>query len=125
MQTRLLLTAALGVALALGAAGCGSACQDLGYRICQCEAEGQLRNNCQTNVKARVQASAPSGEEQSYCSSILGSCPDPNGDLNQCAWMLNTCAGKVACGLALATPDGCAAITPPVTSPLQSLPDPL
>jgi hypothetical protein len=45
--------------------------------------------------------------------------------VNQCAWILNTCAGKVACGLALATPDGCANIDVPADSRLQSLPDPL
>ena len=110
MNPRLHLTLALGLALALGAAGCGSACQDLGDRVCQCEPEGQVRNNCKTNVKARVQAAAPSSSEQSYCSSLLGTCPDPNGDVNMCAYMLNTCAGKVACGLALPAPgggDGC------------------
>ena len=101
------LTLALGLALAVGAAGCSSPCQDLGDRICQCEPEGQVRNNCKTNVKARVRAAAPVGGEVDYCSSILGSCPDPGGDLNTCAYMLNTCAGKVACGLALPLPDGC------------------
>jgi hypothetical protein len=99
MNARLSLALVLGLALALGAAGCSSPCQDLGDRICQCEGEGQVRNNCKTNVKARVKAAAPDG-----------SCPDPNGDVNACAYMLNTCPGKVACGLALPTPgggDGC------------------
>jgi len=98
---------ALGLALAIGIAGCSSPCQDLGDRVCQCEAAGQVRNNCQTNVKARVRAAAPTSGEASYCSSILATCPDPGGDVNACAWMLNTCAGKVACGLALPLPDGC------------------
>ncbi len=123
MQTRFLLATALGLSLALGAAGCGSACEDLGNRVCQCETAGQLRTNCQSNVKARIRASAPSGNEQSYCSSLLGSCPDPNGDVNQCSWMLNTCDGKVACGLALPTPNGCANVEPPPAP--QSLPAPL
>jgi len=108
MQTRLTFTLALGLALALGAAGCSTPCQDLGDRICQCESEGQVRNNCKTNVKARVKASAPDGNETSYCSTLLGSCPDPNGNVDACAYMLNTCAGKVACGLALPPPlPGC------------------
>lgn len=110
MNARLSLTLVLGLALALGAAGCSSPCQDLGDRICQCEGEGQVRNNCKTNVKARVKAAAPDGNETDYCSNLLGSCPDPNGDVNACAYMLNTCPGKVACGLALPTPgggDGC------------------
>jgi hypothetical protein len=101
------LVLALGLALAVGAAGCSSPCQDLGDRICQCEPEGQVRNNCKTNVKARVRAAAPTSGEASYCSAVLGSCPDPGGDVNMCAYMLNTCAGKVACGLALPLPDGC------------------
>jgi hypothetical protein len=101
------LVLALGLALAIGAAGCSSPCQDLGDRICQCEPEGQVRNNCKTNVKARVRAAAPTSGEASYCSAVLGSCPDPGGDVNKCAYMLNTCAGKVACGLALPLPDGC------------------
>jgi hypothetical protein len=101
------LVLALGLALATGAAGCSSPCQDLGDRVCQCEPEGQVRNNCKTNVKARVRAAAPTAGEVDYCSSILGSCPDPGGNVNACAYMLNTCAGKVACGLALPPPNGC------------------
>jgi hypothetical protein len=104
------LVLALGLALAIGAAGCSSPCQDLGDRVCQCEPEGQVRNNCKTNVKARVRAAAPTSGEASYCSAVLGSCPDPGGDVNKCAYMLNTCAGKVACGLALPLPDGCPTI---------------
>jgi hypothetical protein len=107
MQTRLYFSLVLGLALALGAAGCSTHCQVLGERICQCEAEGQIRNNCKTNVKARVRAAAPSSSEEDYCNSVLGTCPDPNGNVTTCAWMLNTCAGKVACGLALPLPDGC------------------
>ncbi len=113
MKPRFPLALALGLAAALGAAGCSSVCQDLGDRICQCEAEGQVRNNCKTNVKARVRASAPDANEQAYCEALLGSCPDPGGDRTQCAWMLNTCPGKVACGLALPEPgggDGCTTI---------------
>ena len=128
MRSRLPLALALVAALSAGATGCSSPCQDLGDRICQCEPEGQVRNNCKTNVKARVKASSPTADESSACTTLLGTCPDPNGDRIQCAWMLNTCAGRVACGLALPEPgggDGCtnldlpeAAIAPaPVTAP--------
>jgi hypothetical protein len=113
MMRRSPLALALGLALSLGAAGCSTPCQDLGERICQCEPEGQVRNNCKTNVKARVRAAAPSSSEEDYCNSILGTCPDPNGNVETCAWMLNTCPGKVACGLALPAPgggDGCSTI---------------
>jgi len=125
MSSRLFFTLTFGLALALGAAGCGSSCQDLGDRICNCEAGGQIRNNCKNNVQARVKASNTTSSEQSYCEAKLATCPDPNGDINTCAYMLNTCAGRVACGLALPTPgggDGCTTIDVPA---LQSLPDAL
>ena len=113
MQTRSHLTLALGLALALGAAGCASPCQELGERICQCESAGQVRNNCKSNVKARIQAASPSSSEVDYCAALLDTCPDPNGEAEACAYMLNTCPGKVACGLALPPPgggDGCTTI---------------
>jgi len=113
MQTRSYLTLALGLALALGAAGCSSPCQELGDRICQCAAQGQIRNNCKNNVKARVNAASPSSAEDDYCSSLLDTCPDPNGNEQTCAYMFNTCPGKVACGLALPGPgggDGCTTV---------------
>jgi hypothetical protein len=115
MQTRILL-AALGLTLALGVTGCSSSCQDLGYRVCQCEASGQVQTNCKTNVKARVRASAPTGSEEDYCKSLLSGCPDPGGDVNACAWMLNTCDGRVACGLAISVPGGCTAVAAPPIS---------
>jgi hypothetical protein len=123
MQRRLLL-AALGMALALVATGCSTPCEDLGNRICGCEAEGQIRNNCQTNVKARVRASTITSTESDYCTTLLGTCPDPNGDVDTCAWMLNTCEGRVACGLAVVGADAnsCTAIPIPVT--LRDAPEP-
>jgi hypothetical protein len=120
MRIHPLLPFALGLGLVLGASGCSSPCQDLGERICQCEPEGQIRNNCKTNVKARVKASAPGASDDDLCSSLLGTCPDPNGNVEACAYMLNTCPGRVACGLALPAPgggDGCTTVD--VTSPLD------
>jgi hypothetical protein len=116
MQTRLFPVLALGLAAALGASGCASPCQDLGYRVCQCEPQGQTLTNCQNNVKARVRASSVGGSTSDYCKSILAGCPDPNHDVAACGWMLNTCQGKVACGLALPAPgggDGCTTLDPP------------
>jgi hypothetical protein len=120
MLGRLPLTLALGLALALGAAGCSTPCQDLGDRICNCFPVGQTRNDCQTNVKSRVKSANASNSEQDYCHSLLGTCPDPNGDLNTCAYMLSTCPGKIGCGLALPapdSPDGCTTTDVPISSP--------
>jgi hypothetical protein len=125
MRSRLSLPLAFGLALAIGAMGCSTPCQDLGDRICNCEAEGQIRNNCKTNVKARVNASNATTSEQDYCEAKLATCPDPNGNIETCAYVLNTCPGRVACGLALPTPgggDGCTTIDVPA---LQSSPDAL
>lgn len=112
MRSRLSLTLAFGLALALGAAGCSTPCQDLGDRICNCVAEGQIRNNCKNNVKTRVKATNPLDSEQNYCDGLLRTCPDPNGDVNTCAHMLNTCPGRVGCGLALPAPDVADGCTP-------------
>jgi hypothetical protein len=105
--------------VALGAAGCTPPCQELGDRICNCLPQGQVRNNCKNNVKARVKASSLSGSEQDYCDGLLATCPDPDGNTIACAY-LETCPGKVACGLALPPPgggDGCPASQP---APLSS-----
>ncbi|MGA8890093.1 MAG: hypothetical protein WB493_00900 [Anaeromyxobacteraceae bacterium] len=125
MQRRTLLSLALCVAVALVAAGCSNPCQDLGDRICNCESEGQIRNNCKTNVKSRVRASSPGTNENDLCSALLDTCPDPNGDVNTCAYILNTCPGKVSCGLAIPAPgggDGCTTVETPLPT-LTSSPD--
>jgi hypothetical protein len=126
MRSRLSLTLAFGLALALGAAGCSTPCQDLGDRICNCVPEGQVRNNCKSNVKTRVNNSGATGSEQDYCDAILGTCPDPQGDVDKCAFILNTCPGRVGCGLALpapGSPDGCTPVDVPVaSSPLVTSP---
>jgi hypothetical protein len=119
---RLSFTLAFGLALALGAAGCSTPCQDLGDRICNCEAEGTVRNNCKTNVKARVKAAGVTTSDQDFCQATLATCPDPAGDLDVCAYILNTCPGRVACGQAFPEPgrgDGCTTIVVPglVSSP--------
>jgi hypothetical protein len=99
-----LLPALAALALSLGAAGCSTPCRDLGERICKCVPEGQTRTACNNDVKARVAESAPNADQQSYCSDLLGSCPDPDKDGEACNFM-QTCPGKVACGMALPEPN--------------------
>jgi hypothetical protein len=98
--------ALLALALASSAAGCSSPCQDLGERICNCLAEGQVRTNCKTEVKNRVKVANPSAQEEDVCSAALDTCPDPGSEPHACE-LLNTCQGKVACGLAIEPPEGC------------------
>ncbi len=93
--------ALLALALAALGSGCGSACQDLGDRICDCQPAGTLRDSCKTGVKTQLgQGAQPAtAADQAFCQSKLATCPDPNVDPNACD-ALNTSAGKAACGLA-------------------------
>jgi len=88
-------------ALALTAtslAGCGSACQDLANRICNCQLAGPQRDACLANVKNEINIVAPSDADQKFCEATLKTCPDPLNDPGECD-ALNTPAGKAACGL--------------------------
>jgi hypothetical protein len=96
----------LALALAVAAAGCSSPCQELGDRICNCLPEGTGRTNCQTGVKNRLKAAKPSSAQEDFCNATLDTCPDPGSTSNACD-LLNTCQGKVNCGLALPPPEGC------------------
>jgi hypothetical protein len=98
------LPALAALALLLGATGCTTPCRELGDRICGCVPDGQTRTACQNDVKVRVADSAPTSDQQAYCSDLLGTCPDPGNDAEACFYM-ETCPGKVACGLAVPEPD--------------------
>ena len=100
-----LAVAGVVLAASLAAAGCTNPCQELGDRICNCLPVGSARNSCQNDVKNRVNAARPSSAQTSYCSGLLDTCPDPGTTWTAsapppaCA-MLDTCQGKVNCGLA-------------------------
>lgn len=83
---------------AFALAGCGSACQDLGNRICACQPAGALRDSCEASVKSQLNATAPSAQDQEVCQAKLATCPDPAHDAGACD-ALKTEAGKAACGL--------------------------
>ena len=92
-------------ALALGLASCGSPCQDLADRICDCEPAGPLRDNCKSSVSTQIGSVQPSAEEQSVCEERLASCPDFEANPDQCQ-ELKTAQGKEKCGLAEPESDG-------------------
>ncbi len=89
------------LALAAGAAACGSACKDLADRICNCQPVGTLRDNCKSSVSNQIGGNGqhPVDADQKRCEALLQTCPDPASNVDQCDF-LQTEAGKVACGLA-------------------------
>ena len=89
----------------LGMIGCGSPCQDLADRICNCQPAGTLRDSCKSSVKNQIGSANPSSSDQSTCSEKLKTCPDPESTPSQCQ-VLETQAGKEACGLAFPEADG-------------------
>ncbi len=100
---KLLAALVLPALLALGLAGCGSPCQDLGDRICNCQSAGALRDNCKASVKNELGATKPSSADETRCQDLLATCPDPETDSKQCD-RLQTAQGKIGCGLAF-SPD--------------------
>ena len=102
---KLIAPAALTALALLGLAHCGSPCQDLAERICNCQPAGPLRDNCKSSVKTQIGSTQPSGADQSFCAAKLKDCPDPDSTPSQCQ-VLQTQAGKEACGLAFPEADG-------------------
>ena len=87
-------------ALAL-AQGCTTNCNELADRICGCLPPGTLQTACKDQVKAQLKRDPkPDSAAEAYCDSKLATCP---GDQAMCD-ALNTCQGKVNCGLAYADP---------------------
>ena len=101
---RRVLAALASVPLAL-AAGCGSACQDLGTRICECQPAGSARTACQRAIEDQIDKGnpKPGSGEQDFCEQKLRTCPDPDDDREMCD-RLQTEEGKIACGLAYPEP---------------------
>jgi hypothetical protein len=100
MPTRLALTA-LAAAAALAVAACGSACQDLGDRICSCQSTSALRDSCKSSIRSELGASwGKAGEaDQTKCQQLLTTCPDFEAHSDLCR-ELSTEEGMVKCGLA-------------------------
>ena len=93
------------VTSSLALQGCGSPCQDLGERFCQCTGAGTSRDSCKTDVKNQLKAAGAGSSAEDACAAALDTCNAPAGTLF-CEWV-NTVNAKVACGLA----------HPPITAP--------
>ena len=94
-----LLLAALAAATLTGA-GCGSACQDLGDRICSCQPVGAVRDSCKASIRNELgNVVKPGDAEEKICAQKLGTCPDFEAHPDRCR-ELDTVDGKVKCGMA-------------------------
>ncbi len=107
---RRILSRALGALAGLAvaaAAACGSPCQDLAERICNCSFAGVARDSCVTQVKNQLGGSGqPGSADQSFCQQKLATCKDPGDDPAMCQRLL-TPQGRQDCGLAYGyQPDG-------------------
>jgi len=91
--------------LLLVSGACSTPCQDLANRICDCQQQGALRDACNSAVSTQIGFAQPSGSAQSFCQSMLNSCPDPSIDSEACQKM-QTQLGKQECGLAYPGTDG-------------------
>ena len=93
--------AAVCAAALLGLTGCGSPCQDLGDRICDCQPSGTLRDNCKAGVKNQISSGAeqPTEEDQARCQALLETCVDRAEPWREVCNFIQTPEGKVACGL--------------------------
>lgn len=101
---RMVRLAAALAALAL-AQGCGlTDCEQLADRICGCLLEGPTRDNCKNQVKAQLKREPrPDSSAEAFCASKLATCHRAGDDPGMCD-RLNTCQGKVDCGLAYPNP---------------------
>jgi hypothetical protein len=79
--------------LALAAACSDSPCQELGERICACNA-GATTDGCASITETLLEERSPG---DGYCEDRLGTCNAPPGAVF-CEWLL-TENGKDACGL--------------------------
>ncbi len=99
--------AAIAIAALALAQGCGvTKCEELADRICGCIAQPASRDYCKKQVQAQLQRDPkPGGDAEAYCAAKLATCSGPD-----ICDRLNTCQGKVDCGLAYDCP--------PSTTPL-------
>lgn len=88
-RTSVLACALLAAACILG--GCSTPCEELAEKICACEGTLSARNACERRARQQQDSNPPSDATQDRCEKLLVTC-----DCN----VLDTAAGKRACGLA-------------------------
>jgi len=95
----------LTLAVLAALASCGSPCQELGDRICDCQAPGVARDQCKSAVQTQLGSGAqkPGKADETFCQEKLATCHAPANDPGMCD-RLATPAGKVDCGLAFPPP---------------------
>ncbi len=79
---------------------CGSLCEDLGSRLCDCTIPGTTKASCVDAVKAEIQRNNPSKDA---CGHYLSTCyartnPETGKEITFCDWLDGRC-GKASCGL--------------------------
>ena len=109
--------AAIAIAALALAQGCSSPCEDLANRICGCLLEGPTRDACKRQVEAALKREPkPDADAEAYCESKLPTCETSQAMCDR----LNTCQGKVDCGLAYpdpADPTGATCLPDPIPPP--------
>jgi len=81
----------------LALAACGkSPCEELGSRICSCQAAGTVRDACNAAVRTELSASSPSSADETTCQGLLKGCA--GSDSPGFCEKLQTAQGKIACG---------------------------
>ncbi len=87
-------------ATAVLASGCGSVCQDLGERLCECTIPGTTKASCVDSIKVEIQRNNPGKD---VCGKALSTCyartnPETGKEIPFCDWLAGRC-GKASCGL--------------------------
>jgi hypothetical protein len=77
--------------LALWVGGCGSACEDLANKVCNCQPTRAKKDRCKLNVDAAVRNFDLSDEEEDRCEKIL--------DSGRCTCEALAAGEHSACGL--------------------------
>ncbi len=84
-------------AFAFALAGCKSNCRQLSERLCECTINSVERDSCLRTASAAEGSNPPDAEAEVLCAHLL---KPLDGGLGCDCRLIDTKAGKVACGLA-------------------------